>query len=353
MTEYSRRPVSVIIPARNEEANIARVVRSLALQDDIFEILVVDDQSTDGTGGILGALKSRIPTLRVVRVESLPQGWFGKTHALAVGAAAARAQWLLFTDADTEHLPGSLHELLLRAESEHVDLLSLSPGQVTLTWWERAVIPTIYVWLSRQFRFEDVNDPASPAAAANGQYILIRREVYCKIGGHEAVRQEMLEDVALAARVKASGGRLLFIPGSTWVRTRMYRTFSEIWEGWTKNLYLLAGKNIWSILGALARVWLVDLLPAAALVTFILAIVFSWVRWKAGIVVVVISIGWLLWRRTRFGAAIAKLGFERSLADYQIPGLLLFCLLLLNSAWTHRRGGKVKWRGRTYQGVSA
>src|SRR5208337_735891 len=167
--------VSVIIPARNEEVNIARVVRSLANQQGIREILVVDDQSLDRTGEILAALEVEIPLLRTLRVESLPQGWLGKTHAAAMGARAATGDWLLFTDADTEHLAGSLAELVQRAEDERADLLSVSPGQETPTWWEKSVIPFVYVKLASLFHFEEVSDPHSPVAAANGQYTLVRR----------------------------------------------------------------------------------------------------------------------------------------------------------------------------------
>src|SRR5438093_9095394 len=174
MAENPRGRTSVIIPARNEAANIARVIRSVAAQQDVREILVVDDQSTDRTADIVNDLQQDIRGLHLVRLESLPPGWFGKTYAMATGAKRAKGEWLLFTDADTEHLPLSLHELLGRAEGEQVDLLSLSPGQVMRTWWEKATLPTVYVWLAKRFRFDEVNDPASPVAAANGQYILVR-----------------------------------------------------------------------------------------------------------------------------------------------------------------------------------
>src|SRR5579862_3135350 len=131
MTTNQHGRVSVIIPARNEEANIERVVKSVANQKDVREILVVDDQSEDRTARVLDELKVEIPLLQVLRIESLPPGWLGKTHAVAQGARAATGDWLLFTDADTRHLDGSLGELLRRAEEEHVDLLSLSPGQET------------------------------------------------------------------------------------------------------------------------------------------------------------------------------------------------------------------------------
>src|SRR5271157_3154873 len=262
-TNHQQR-VSVIIPARNEEANIARVVRSLANQQGTREILVVDDQSVDRTGEILAALELQIPLLRTLRVESLPEGWMGKTYAVATGARAATGDWLLFTDADTDHLAGSLAELVQRAEDERADLLSVSPGQETPTWWEKSVIPFVYVKLASLFRFEEVSDAHLPAAAANGQYMLVRRDFYERIGGHEAVKSEILEDVELARRIKARGGKLLFLPGARWVRTRMYHSFRAMWQGWTKNLYLLYEGNLSKMLATVASLWLLDLLPVIA-----------------------------------------------------------------------------------------
>jgi chlorobactene glucosyltransferase len=142
--------VSIIVPARNEAANIERLVRSLAGQRGVREILIVDDQSEDRTLEILEALKAEIPLLRVLHIDSLPEGWLGKTYAASVAAREAAGEWLLFTDADTEHLPGSLSAMLELAEREGADLLSLSPGQVTPTWWEKAVIPLVYVTLDRR-----------------------------------------------------------------------------------------------------------------------------------------------------------------------------------------------------------
>jgi chlorobactene glucosyltransferase len=348
MAEHSRGRVSVIIPARNEEANIARVIHSLAEQQDVHEILVVDDQSTDRTACIVDKLKGDILGLRIISIESLPPGWVGKTHAAAAGAKEAKGEWLLFTDADTEHLPRSLHELLGRAEGEQVDLLSLSPGQVMRTWWEKATLPMVYVWLSERFRFDEVNDPASPAAAANGQYILVRRETYDRVGGHESVRDAMLEDVALARLVKSSGGRLLFLPGASWVRTRMYRTFSGMWEGWTKNLYLLAGERTGPLLKTMVTFCLLDYLPLGAVLVFGFAAAVDLMDWKLAVPLMLPGVFSFILRGLRYSSAIARLGFEPALGDYRIPGSFLFSLLLLNSAWTYWRGHKVKWKGRTY-----
>jgi len=339
--------VSVIIPARNEEANVARVVRSVARQQGIREILVVDDQSEDQTREILAGLESEIPLLRTLRVESLPPGWLGKTYAVAEGARSATGDWLLFTDADTEHLPGSLAELLERAQGERADLLSISPGQETPTWWEKAVIPLVFVELSRLFRFEDVSDPKSPAAAANGQYLLVRREVYERSGGHEAVKAQILEDVELARRIKSLGGKLIFLPGARWVRTRMYHCFRDMWRGWSKNLYLLYAGNLRRMLTTVMSLWLLDVLPvlgfAAACFWLVLGDSGAGAALLAtGCAVVVVGRQWS-YRRT-----LGWLGFDSALAGYQVIGAVLVGGLTLNSVRAHRATGRIEWKGRHY-----
>jgi chlorobactene glucosyltransferase len=339
--------VSVILPARNEEANIARVVRSLARQQGIREILVVDDQSEDRTREVLAGLETEIPRLRTLRVESLPEGWLGKTHAAAEGARAATGDWLLFTDADTEHLSGSLAELLERAERERADLLSVSPGQETPTWWEKSVIPVIYVKLSRLFRFEDVSDPRSPAAAANGQYLLVRREIYERSGGHEAVKAEILEDVELARRMKLLGGRLIFLPGARWVRTRMYHSFGDMWRGWSKNLYLLYGGNLRRMLGTVTSLLLLDVLPVPGFVAACLWVIAGQARVSATLAVIGFFLV-MLGRQWNYRRALGRLGFNQALASYQAIGALLVGGLLLNSARVHRAAGRIEWKGRYY-----
>jgi chlorobactene glucosyltransferase len=348
MNDSDHGRVSVVIPARNEAANIERVVRSVAGQQHVAEIIVVDDQSDDRTVEILDGLKADIPRLRVIRTGPLPAGWTGKAYAVATGTRAASAEWLLLTDADTEHLAGSLETLLARAESERIDLLSVSPGQETPTWWEKAVIPLVYTELACRFHFEDVSDPASPAAAANGQCILIRRETYEKAGGHAAVKGDILEDVALARRVKSAGGRLLFLPGAAWVRTRMYRTFSEMWRGWTKNLFLLYERQPRRVLGKAAELCVLDVLPALAFIALCMGMAIG----RGGALTVFAALGCFfltLMRQGRYRQALTKLGFEPSLVNFQISGAALLALLLVNSARAHLWGGTVNWKGRDYK----
>ena len=346
MSELMQGRVSVIIPARNEEANIARAVRSVAAQQDAGEIVVVDDQSQDRTAENLKSLKTEIPKLHTLRLDSLPEGWLGKSHAVAAGAHQANGEWFLFTDADTEHMPGSLATLLDIAEKRRADLLSVSPGQETRAWWEKAVIPLVYLKLASLYRFDEVSDPNSPAAAANGQYVLIRRSMYERIGGHEAVRAEILEDLELARRVKSAGGRLVFLPGARWVRTRMYRTFSAMWSGWTKNLYLLYGGNTWRMFRTVVKLCLLDVLPAALFVVSCI-----WLSTGRGSVVAVLAVvtGLLvLLRLWTYGRALARLGFDSRLASYDVVGAALLSLLLMNSARAHRVSGRIQWKGRDY-----
>src|SRR5579863_3077483 len=234
--------VSAIVPARNEEATIAAAVESLAAQPEIKEIIVINDQSTDGTPAALQQLSSQYPHVRVLETKELPGGWVGKNYAVSLGAAQATGDWLLFTDADGVHLPGSTAHALADAAEYGAGLVSYSPEQETHTWWEKALIPFVYTRLGHKYSYAEVNHPDSPAAAASGQYLLIRRENYVRIGGHAAVAGEVLEDVALARLAKQAGIRLHFASGHGIMRVRMYRTFDAMWQGWTKNLYpLIAG----------------------------------------------------------------------------------------------------------------
>ena len=228
--------VSVIVPARNEEACLGACLESLVAQTGVtFEIIVVDDHSTDRTREIA----TSFPQVRVIEAGPLPDGWTGKNNAVTTGARHATGQWLLFTDADTVHLPGSLARSLDEAQQKGAALLSYSPAQIVTGFWEKAVMPVIFAELASKYRPSQISDPHSPAAAANGQYILITREAYDAVGGHAAVAMSLLEDVDLARAVKRSGRRIYFRFGGDAVRTRMYRSFPQLREGWTKNLAIL------------------------------------------------------------------------------------------------------------------
>ena len=348
MSQPFQARVSVVIPVRNEERNVERVARSVAAQEPVLEMIVVDDASTDRSGEILKRLAGEIPVLRLVRIESLPKGWTGKTYACALGADRAQGQWLLFTDADTEHLPGSLAHWVGRAERDQWDLVSLSPGQVVGKWWEKAVIPRVFVQLARWYPFEDISRPESPRAAANGQYLLMRREVYRKAGGFESVRNEILDDVRLAEKVKAAGGRILFAPGSEWVRTRMYGSFRAMWQGWTKNLYLLADGNGLRVMRALAGAWLLDVLPEALLLALIPWVLVQGIT-AAALAAFVACGAIIIYRGRKYAHQVQRLGYNPGTVQiYRPVGAWLFGLLLLNSFRDYRTRGSIEWKGRRY-----
>jgi glycosyltransferase involved in cell wall biosynthesis len=228
--------VSVIVPARNEDACLGACLRSLVAQSGVaFEIIVVDDHSTDRTREIAVSFTG----VRVIDAAPLHQGWTGKNNAVTCGARVAQGEWLLFTDADTVHLPGSLARSLDEAKRHGAALLSYSPEQAVVSVWEKAVMPVIFAELASKYSPSEVSDPNSAVAAANGQYILITREAYDAVGGHAAIAGNLLEDVALARAAKESGRKILFRYGGDAVRTRMYRSFAQLREGWTKNLTLL------------------------------------------------------------------------------------------------------------------
>jgi glycosyltransferase involved in cell wall biosynthesis len=326
--------VTVIVPARNEEAVIAACISSLANQPEIAEILVVDDQSTDGTASVVRGLMEKTPNLRLLEAGELPDRWVGKNHALWVGVREAKSPWLLFTDADAEHERDSVARALQIAQEQAVALVSFSPEQTTETWYEKALIPYIYLRLAKRFSYEKVNDPNSPAAAANGQFLMMRREVYDAIGGHSGVAGEVLEDLALAMRVKAAGHRISFGSGKGIVRVRMYRTFQAMWQGWKKNLYRLMGGTPWTVFREIE-----SNLPWIPLLMIALGLKFPFLLFLGVLL--------LIARQTGYGLDLARNQYPFSFIFYYVPGVALYLAVL----WASYRGhvnGRIEWKGREY-----
>jgi len=327
--------VSIIVPARNEEACLGGCLKSLVAQTGIpFEMIVVDDDSTDRTAEIARSF----PGVSMIQAGRLPDNWTGKNNAMAAGAKVAhtKAKWLLFTDADTVHQAGSLARAVAEAEQHGAALLSYSPQQGVHGFWEKAVMPVIFAELATTYPPQAVNDPTSPIAAANGQYLMISREAYDAIGGHTTIAADLLEDVALAHLVKRSGGKIFFRYGGDAVRTRMYRNFAQLREGWTKNLALLfprprglallrSAEFVLIIGNLVAAVWAkLSGRPNLALQTALLTIILS---------------GWF-WMRIR------KAHFSALSSLMAVFGLPIFASLLMRSVTAH--GSKVNWKGRAY-----
>ena len=326
--------ISAIVPARNEELNIAACLRSLALQPEVVEILVVNDQSIDRTAEIVRNLVQEIPRLRLLETSDLPPGWVGKNNAVWLGAQQAKGKWLLFTDADATLSEGATAKAFQLAEENVAALVSFSPEQTLVSWYEKALIPFVYCRLGRKFSFKDVNNPQSAAAAANGQFLLIQRSTYDAIGGHAAVAGEVLEDVALARRVKEDSWGIWFGSGAGYVSVRMYRTFSQMWSGWRKNLYQLVGGPSGSVLSELeaAFPWMTCLI-----------LVFG-IRFPLATFVGVVL---LLFRQISYGLELARNQFRFKFIIYYIPAVFLYAAVLLASYRSYARG-KVRWKGREY-----
>lgn len=234
------RRVSVIVPARNEAVNIAEVVQSLLNSDyDPFEVIVVNDRSTDDTAAIVRAVASQDGRVRLIEGAELPEGWFGKPWACAQGAREATGELLLFTDADTRHHPGLLEHAVGGLERHGAQLLTVVPRLQCVSFWERLVMPQIIFLLSQRYPPREINRPRRLRdVIANGQFILVTRESYDRVGGHGTVHAAVAEDLALAQAYYRNGERIYCAFAADLMETRMYRDLSGLIEGWSKNIFL-------------------------------------------------------------------------------------------------------------------
>jgi len=324
--------ISAIIPARDEESSIAVCLDSLLAQTDVLEVIVVDDQSSDRTAEIVRQRIASDPRVRLLETGGVPQGWVGKNHAAAEGAKYATNAWLLFMDADAELLPNACARAREIANESGAGLVSFSPEQITVKWYEKALIPFIYCRLARRFSYAAVNDPKSRVAAANGQFLMIHRSVYDAIGGHAGVASDVLEDVAIAQRVKAAGYAVRFGSGAGLVRARMYRSFGAMWEGWKKNLYRLMGGAPVNFRDEISTI--VPVIP------FLLILV--GLRYPLAIFAGVLL---LLVRQLSYGAELTRNQYPFRLIIYYVPAVVLYAGVLIASYRAHANG-KLVWKGR-------
>ncbi len=338
--------MSVIIPARNESVVIATVVTSvLASVYQPIEVLVVDDRSTDDTAARVAELARRDPRLRLVPGSELPPGWYGKPWACLQGYRAARGELLLFTDADTRHAPELLGRAVGALRETSADLLTIAPRQRCETFWERIVMPQIWLLLGVRYHPARVNHSRRLRdVIANGQFILMSRGSYEAVGTHETVRGEVAEDLALAQAVVRRGGRLHFAFAERLMETRMYQGLGALIEGWSKNVYLGGRRSFPEepVLRALVPVMLALafcfwLAPPAALLFGLLA------GAPAHATIVATGLGALFWCLICFGMqipAIYGLGYPLGAA----------VALYIAARSTLRGRRRVEWRGRTYAG---
>jgi chlorobactene glucosyltransferase len=340
--------ISVIVPARNEARNIRRCVLALLTQTyPNYEIIVVDDRSSDETPAILAALQQEYPgRLQVVAGGDLPPGWAGKPHALHLGVQPARGDWLCFVDADTFAAPNLLAAAYTTAQAQQADMFTLLTDQELGSFWEKVILPLVFTALSFGFPAEQVNDPRRPQAIANGQFILIRRSVYAAVGGHAAIRDRIAEDKALAQKVKRHGYRLIVADGRRVASTRMYTRFAEIWEGWTKNIFL----GMRDRLGLLLFGAFVGLVAALLLPVWLLGGLYWFLSAGAASAALVAIQALALWAYLIYWRVRASLAFKISpLYAITLPlGALIFTAMMFASAFRVLSGQGVTWKGRTY-----
>lgn len=231
--------VSVLLPSRNEEKNIGRCLASLVAQDyPHYEIIVLDDNSEDRTREIAEEWSRRTPLVRLIRGANLPAGWVGKNFACHQLSETAKGELLLFADADTVHTHRTLTASVAEMERSGADLLTMIPRQTMEGFWERLILPLLYFSSLCFLPFPLVAASRNPKfAMANGQFMLFKRQVYEKVGGHMAVRDALVEDVWLSRLVKKSGHSLRIMDGREILSCRMYTSLAEIWEGFSKNLF--------------------------------------------------------------------------------------------------------------------
>jgi chlorobactene glucosyltransferase len=339
--------VSIILPARNEAHNIGPCMATLLASDYAKrEIIIVNDGSTDATGDLARALAERARLeVRVIETRPLPPGWIGKSWACWSGYQEARGELLLFTDADTRHEPPLLSRAVGALQTAGASLVTLLPRQQLETFWERVVLPQIFLGISARYaNAARVNRTRNPRQVlANGQFLLLKRASYERIEGHYAIRGQVVEDVALAQRLVSQGQSMLLLHATEFMQTRMYRSLAEIVEGWSKNLALGARMAFPAILGRLAP-WLVALLqlilwvvPPLLLLGSLFVPSLSPLRVWALTASSAAFLGWLyVHLHMRSGITPALL----------FPlGALISAYIVARSAW---RGRRIEWRGRRY-----
>jgi glycosyltransferase involved in cell wall biosynthesis len=341
--------LTVIVPARNEEDCLGACLQSLISQsEELFklgrdwELIVVDDHSTDRTAEIARGFAG----VTVMEADKLEPGWTGKNNAVWTAARRARGRWLLFTDADTIHEPGNLHRAMHEALRHNAGMLSYSPRQVVQGLWQRSLMPLVFCELELAYPPAKVSDPGQRVAAASGEFLLVEREAYRRIGGHAAVAEEMLEGVELAVLAKRRKVGLRFRYADDAVSSRMYRSTAAMVDGWTRNLGFLFDNCL-----ALAFWRVIDILLLMALP--LLAVEFWNARIFAHSAQWLIA-GWvliLLWVRTlfRFYRRVAKSNFPFADCVLAPVGLPLFVSLLYRSWFLHKIRKRVIWKGRSYK----
>ena len=337
--------VSVLVPARNEENNIERCITSLLCQNyENYELIVLNDNSSDSTGKILETLAhlDDRSLLRIIDGKPLPTDWHGKAWACNQLGDAAKGEFLLFTDADTSHSPDSLSRAVAAMQESGADMLSMTPRQEMKSFWEKLIVPLIYFILLCYLPLRLVRTKPAPSLCfANGQFLMFRRKMYRSIGGHCAVSSDLVEDVWLCKAVKRNAGKVLIYNGMETVNCRMYQNFSEVWQGFSKNLFAGLGYNAPLLLSLMIITVLVYIAPYGFLIRSAAQADFSPVYFWLPLVQVLIAMTGRLLIAGRFSQPLSG-------ALLHVFSQVVLLGIAANSFYLVTFGRGSQWKGRRY-----
>ncbi len=333
--------LSVLVPARNEEENIGPCARSLLSQTyPDFEVLVLDDNSSDGTGQVLASLAAQDHRLRVLKGKLLPSDWLGKHWACHQLAQAADGELLLFTDADTRHHPDTLRDAVAALLAEEAHLLSAFPKQEVGSWAERLVVPVlpwaIFCFLPLALAYR-LRRPALSATV--GYFMLFRRQAYEQIGGHAAVRRHAVDDLALGRRIVAQGLSWCLVDGGARIRCRMYHSFREVYGGLTKNLFAVFEYKV--LVFAFIWLWLGMVFLEPVIVLALGLTVGPVAELSLPLAAIAIAVSLVLW-----GITLWRFGFPLYLV-LLYPLTILLAVFIAMSSMVLTLAGRTTWKGRT------
>jgi chlorobactene glucosyltransferase len=340
--------VSILVPARDEEDNIGDCLESLRKQDyPSFEILVLDDNSTDRTGEIVSRIAAIDNRVKLIQGAPLPEGWSGKPFACHQMAKRAKGDWLLFVDADTTHAPNMLKSVLPLAAASKVSMLSGFPRQIADSLPQKVAIPVIYFiimswlplwWLQRSGKVRP--------SLAIGQFLLFRTDEYWRIGGHESVKSRILEDVWLGVQVHKHKGRHILVDLSSVVSCNMYRDFPVMWRGFIRWIYSIAAMSPLALVALLAAAYFFYFAPFYWLVNSFVFSRSSLIWWEVIIfqVAVIFFMRWLVDNRFK----------EPAVSTWLHPvGFSFLLISAFYAGWRKIWGAGISWKTRLYKGKSA
>lgn len=349
--------VSIVIPTRNEAHRISKCIQTLKLQTyPKLEIIIVDD-STDNTVEVIKSLAGDDNRFKIIKQEKLPKDWVGKPFALQQGSKTAKGEWLLFIDADTYYDPVIIERTTDFALKSKLDMLSLAPRHVCISFWEKIIQPIPLSVILASSPLAKINDPKSKVAHASGPFIMIKHSIFDKVGGYQTIKEHIADDIEIAKLIKSSGFRLGFANAQSMMSLRMYEKFIDIWEGWSKNSFLgfvqkrqIKSKFLQVLILILGLFAMFDLLilpfysMIGSLLIFLILrslpwmyfFLFAFITWLVSIFVLV------------YIQSIYQIGKARYAPLTLFLGGIIVMGIFANSAFKTLSGKGVTWKGRIY-----